>query len=101
MLFVLLAVVVAICAGSPSHDERWEAYKVKFGKQYSPDEEVVRYARWKQTVHEVELHNSQYANSIGYTQGINQFSDMTHEEFKAKMLTLKVPKNWRKGRLFL
>lgn len=100
MLILILAASLAVCLATPV-DEQWEAYKVKFGKHYSPEEDAVRYARWQQTTHEVELHNTQYADSTGFKQGINQFSDMTHEEYKATMLTLKVPKNWRKGKKFI
>ena len=91
---------VACCVAQPAKDAAWEMYKTKFGKTYTEDEEPVRYARWKQTVSEVHLHNSEYAASAGFKQGINQFADMSAEEFKTTMLTLKVPKDRKKGNVY-
>jgi len=91
MYTLLVAACLAACV--VADDAAWEAYKTKFGKTYSAEEDAVRYARWKETVSEVHLHNTQYSGIAGYKQGVNQFADMSHEEFKATMLTLKVPED--------
>jgi len=99
MYTLLVALCFAACV--VAEDAAWEAYKTKFGKTYSGEEDAVRYARWKETVSEVHLHNTQYADVAGYKQGVNQFADMSLEEFKATMLTLKVPEDRKKGKLFV
>merc|ERR1712002_1299849 len=99
MYIALIAVCFTACLAVD--DAAWEAYKTKFGKTYSGEEDAVRYARWKETVSEVHLHNTQYADVAGYKQGVNQFADMSLEEFKATMLTLKVPEDRKKGKLFV
>merc|ERR1712002_89429 len=99
MYIALIAVCFTACLAVD--DAAWEAYKTKFGKTYSAEEDGVRYARWKDTVTEVHLHNTQYADTAGYTQGVNQFADMSPQEFKDTMLTLKVPKDRKKGKKFV
>merc|ERR1712168_1314345 len=99
MFIALIAVCLGTCLAA--NDAAWESYKTKFGKVYGVEEDAVRYAQWKATVSEVHLHNTQYANVAGYSQGINQFADMSQEEFKKTMLTLKVPKDRKKGQRFV
>jgi len=100
-MYIVLLLATCFSACLAADDAAWEAYKVKFSKKYSAEEDVVRYARWKETVSEVHLHNTEYAFVAGYTQGINQFADMSPEEFKAKMLTFRVPKDRVKGKRFV
>jgi cathepsin L len=86
MLFTLLAIVAAASA----HDQAWEDYKLEFNKHYTAEEETMRYATWKKDVAEVELHNAMYGNE--YTQAVNEFSDLTDEEYDRIYLSgLRVP----------
>merc|ERR1711962_915026 len=94
VLFVIWS--SALCIAASANDPAWEAYKTKFGKAYDGDEDAVRYGIWKQKLDEIEQFNAQYADTYGYTKGINQFSDMSWEEFKATMLNSKVVTRTRK-----
>ena len=86
MFCVLFLTFVALCGGQPISDPAWEAYKTEFSKVYENEaEEEHRYAVWMNAVDENNIHNADYANT--YTQGLNQFSDMTDDEFKATMLS--------------
>lgn len=67
--------------------EAFTAYKTKFNKMYaSPEEELHRLANFYQTLVRIKAKNS--AN-LSYTSGLNDFSDLSKAEFKAKYLGLK------------
>ena len=93
--------ILAVCHSQPIEDPSWESYKTEFNKVYADDlEEERRYDIWKRAAEQVELHNADYAST--YTQGLNQFSDMSDEEFKEVLLSsLLLPdritaSNWSK-----
>ncbi len=55
----------------------------EFDKQYEDKEsEVRRFKIWLSSKASIEEHNKD-AHLHGYTQGMNQFSDFTHEEYAA------------------
>ncbi|XP_040612162.1 protein CTLA-2-beta-like [Mesocricetus auratus] len=69
----------------PSLDAEWEEWKRKFEKTYSQDEEGHRRALWEASKKEIDKHNVEYEQGkVSYSMSLNQFSDMTHEEFKSK-----------------
>ena len=56
----------------------------QFGKTYKDDvERAVRFNIFKDNLNLINHHNSL---NLAYTEGINQFSDMTEEEFSTKFL---------------
>jgi len=57
------------------------AYTAAFGKVYNGDEAQNREAIYNQAITEMELHNADETQT--YTQGVNQFTDLTLEEFQA------------------
>lgn len=65
-------------------------FQTKHGKQYaSLDEEHVRFRIFSDNLKKIEEHNKLHAKGLKtYTMGMNQFADMTHEEF-VKFLTLQ------------
>nr|XP_047127625.1 cathepsin M-like [Hydra vulgaris] len=87
----------------PMKDPEWRRFKIKFGKFYSnDDEEKSKYLIWKMNNENIKIHNSE---NHSFEIGINQFSDLTHEEFiKIYGRCLKLPKdivNTTKGSTFL
>merc|ERR1712080_682535 len=70
----------------------WEAYKSEHGKQYlTRASDNYRYPLYLEEVVAVNKWNLEYDQGLhSYFKGINQFSDMTREEFVA-MQKLKVP----------
>jgi len=83
MIFFALLAFVAVCGAqgpSGAYDQAWEDYKLEFDKHYSPEEEALRYANWQKDVEEVTLHNALYSED--FKQEVNQFSDLTDEEFE-------------------
>jgi cathepsin L len=89
---ILLAAVAAILLlhQKPSHShDNFEQWKVEHGKTYpSQFEEAYRKAIFLKNAADVHAHNADSSNT--YEKGINQFSDLTQEEFAATYLTLQV-----------
>jgi len=96
MLFVTLFAIVAAATA----DQAWEDYKLEFNKHYTADEEIARYATWKVATEEVDLHNAAFGNE--FTTAVNEFSDLTDEEFEETYLRgLRVPEGPSNATMFV
>jgi C1A family cysteine protease len=89
----ILLVAVAVMAIEPLSEMEYQSQFVSFvetfDKQYSHEEFFNRYRVFKSWVDFVREHN---AGNSTWTAGINQFSDLTREEFAAQYLSgLRVP----------
>ena len=62
---------------------RFEDYEVAFNKKYSFGERMMRRAHFEQSLQRVAVHN---AGGHSWRAGINQFSDLSDEEFRSKVL---------------
>ena len=62
---------------------RFEEFEVAFNKKYSFGERMIRRAHFEQSLQRVAAHN---AGDHSWRAGINQFSDLSDEEFKSKVL---------------
>ncbi|XP_072378113.1 cathepsin L-like proteinase [Diabrotica undecimpunctata] len=85
---ILIAFAAIILSTSAlSLNEYWDNFKVKHGKVYkNPIEERVHFSVFLSNLKLINEHNSKYEQGlVGYTMGVNQFADMTPEEFKAKL----------------
>jgi C1A family cysteine protease len=96
-------VILALCAAALAmpHGVRvntngsemsWEEFKVAFGKAYATQEEHDARARvYAENVRMIEYHNSL---NLTWTLGVNEFADMTREEFNTQYVSSKlaVPK---------
>ena len=71
--------------GNFDREVEFLAFREKYGKVYSSEHELVyRKKIFIATLRSIEAHNADETQT--YTLGINQFSDMTFEELKAKYL---------------
>merc|ERR1712086_626755 len=61
----------------------WNAFKIDFNKVYSPEEEAHRLVAFKDNVETIYRHNAEQAPTQGWTMGINEYSDMSSDEFSA------------------
>merc|ERR1712086_632324 len=59
----------------------WNAFKIDFNKVYSPEEEAHRLVAFKDNVETIYRHNAEQAPTQGWTMGINEYSDMSSDEF--------------------
>merc|ERR1719454_927315 len=92
MMKLLLAVAfVGFAAAAPlgesEYQSLWTQFKQDFTKSYAlAEEHDARYLTFKTNVDFIMSHNER-ADEHGFTVGINQFADMTRQEFKKTMLT--------------
>nr|CAD1842313.1 unnamed protein product [Ananas comosus var. bracteatus] len=96
--FLLFACVIwssplASCGQSDAHMMmRFEDWMRQYGRVYgSEDDKSLRFEIFKHNVNHIETFNSRNENS--YTLGINQFADMTNEEFVARYAGTFFPQN--------
>jgi C1A family cysteine protease len=83
-VLLLACLVVGVAALSEvDYQNQFVGYINAFSKTYSHEEFFQRYQTFKYWVDFVASHNAQ---NLSWTAGINQFSDLTPEEFKATML---------------
>ena len=61
----------------------FEEFELAFGKKYSSRERFVRRAHFERSLQRVAAHN---AGDHSWKAGINQFSDLSDEEFRSKVL---------------
>ncbi|XP_069685804.1 cathepsin L-like peptidase isoform X2 [Periplaneta americana] len=92
LMIMLLAAVTAIQGFSLFElalDE-WEVFKVKYGKTYSPEEEMLRLDIFLDNVERINKHNEEYARGLHtFTLRINRFADMLLEEVEAEVYGLR------------
>ena len=90
---LLIAVaLIGLTAASVSRESQWEEFKLKFKKGYrSLEQESERKAIFMEKLDVIEAHNVKYASGEStYMQGVNQFSDLTFEEFQNSVLMREV-----------
>ncbi|XP_078280320.1 procathepsin L-like [Rhinoraja longicauda] len=69
-----------------SLDEEWTNWKLQFNRQYTEGEETNRRMIWESALSYIEQHNREYAmGKHTFTVGMNQFGDLTNEEFNKLM----------------
>jgi C1A family cysteine protease len=74
-------------------NREFEAWKTKYGKEYTALEETYRLTVWLENLAFVESHNARYRAGLeDYEVEMNMFADMNIEEFGAKYL-IRYPEN--------
>jgi hypothetical protein len=85
LLLFIIGMYSAHCALTDAEiTQQWNDFKVKFNKKYADDaEEQMRKQLFTTNLQKIEEHNKKYERGeVTYTQGINQFADLTDEELK-------------------
>ena len=90
---MLALVLTTAAAGFAPTDSvaAYERYKADFGKSYPAHEEEHRFANFRASLSAIRVGNAERAaRGVDETQGLNQHSDLSPEEFRAQLLcTLK------------
>jgi len=89
MVSFLLGLCCLVALGSSaSLDDQWVNFKSSFSKVYATEaEDLRRFEIWARNLAMVEVHNAEANEGVhSYTMAINQFSDLTYEEFEETML---------------
>ncbi|CAL1546702.1 unnamed protein product [Lymnaea stagnalis] len=77
----VLALVVAMSWPSACADDDWAAYKTKYNKAYTGDEDNRRRAIWQDTMTQVREHNALYAQGkTSFFMAENALSDVSLDE---------------------
>ncbi|VDP83361.1 unnamed protein product [Echinostoma caproni] len=83
----LLIITLLTLGALASNDELWHHWKRAHQKEYNGPEDSLRRAIWERNVERIKEHNLRHdLGLVTYTLGLNQFTDMTFEEFKEKRL---------------
>ena len=78
-IFVIFAFLAATLASELTYQD----YVKKFNKSHKIKEFTEREHIYYANLRKIIQHNEKYANGdVSYSMGINQFTDMTHEEFQ-------------------
>lgn len=86
MLALTLTAYALACSSQPSFND-WAA---EYGKSYEPTERDYRISVYNENLAKIDAHN---AKNLSWTMGVNQFADLTEEEFKARVTGgLRIPK---------
>lgn len=81
VLFVLPFSVLGL-----SVDDHWEKFKLEYGRTYDFDSnrESLRKEIFAENLRGIEEHNQRYLRGLEtYYKGVNEFTDLTWEEFRA------------------
>jgi len=76
VLFLLITLTIAI--SESEYKTIFQHFKTVYEKSYTSEEEVIRFQIFKENFDYIKSWN---ATSMGYALGINQFADLTHDEF--------------------
>jgi len=83
-LAVVALLVVCVSAVSiPEAQNEFVKFVSQFNKNYATTDMLYRFNNFKATLDEIERHN---AANLTWTKGINEFADMTNDEFMAKIV---------------
>ena len=86
-VLLVISVLLALTLADERTLQKFRDFKLKYKKTYrSIDEEVNRLKIFRANLAEIEAHNS---GRSSYKKGVNQFTDLTKEEFKDTYLGLK------------
>ncbi|XP_045184511.2 procathepsin L-like [Mercenaria mercenaria] len=85
--FVVLGCLLATSlAFNAFLDNEWESYKTAYGKQYERRVEGLRRVIWERNIKYIEQHNLEADRGLHtYRLGMNEYGDMTNDEFVSLM----------------
>jgi len=94
-LIVQIALFSLATCASVGRNKEWEEFKLKFNKGFKGlAHESERRAVFESNLDVIESHNELYGKGFStYQMGINQFTDMTYEEFSNAVLMQTVTPN--------
>jgi len=91
VVIVVRVLLVPTTAESPL-EKQWQEYKKKYNKHYNHQEDEMRFKIFKAKLAEIRAHNELYREGkTSYTEGVNQFTDLTSQEFSKMFTGVRVP----------
>jgi len=92
-ILLLASAALVSCGLTVTKQELGEfnAFKTQFGRQYESEAtEQIRLQVFTSNLRYIDSFNQNEAAQRGYRLGVNQFADMTNQEFRSQMLGLKM-----------
>ncbi|XP_066256965.1 cathepsin L-like proteinase [Euwallacea similis] len=88
VLFCIVLLIAEICVGTAITS--FKSFQLQYNKVYQSDAELsLREQTFNSNVRKIDEHNQLYAQGLTtYTMDINQFADMTPEEFSSMLKTI-------------
>ncbi|XP_066259131.1 cathepsin L-like proteinase [Euwallacea similis] len=88
-MFVKMFLLCCLIAAVSANQEEFDNFKLKFGKAYATaSDHQQRYEIFKSNLQEIQEHNDKYDQGlVSWFKAVNQFCDLTTEEFKTLYLT--------------
>merc|ERR1711992_194335 len=89
MKFLIISALFCLAAcASVDRNQQWEEFKGSFGREFRDlKHESERRQVFESNLDFIEYHNAKFEKGLSsYKMGINQFTDMTYEEFSNMML---------------
>lgn len=94
----MLSLALVVFAGSVATQPSFNEFEARYGKSYTPTERDYRISIYNNNLDTIEAHN---AKDLSWTMGVNQFTDLTAAEFKARYTGgLRIPKKSLRRRAF-
>jgi len=94
MKFLIVLAVAILTSHALDLDTEWEKFKIKYGKNLLGQEHDARKNIFANNLEFIEKHNAEHALGLHtFTVGINQFADLTNEEFVQQYTGFKAMDN--------
>lgn len=87
LFLALFLIGICFCQGPPPYPD----WKRQYGIDFGPGQDNYRQALYISNLAKINAHNSDPSST--YTQGVNQFTGYTQEQFVAMMLAARPPSN--------
>lgn len=105
MKLILVAVLVAAATArlsKPELDQEWVTFKQNYKKTYTGEEEANRRLIWENHLDFIEKHNiAADRGEFTFHVGMNEYGDMSNEEFRRVMNGYKMEQKTRSGSTYL
>merc|ERR1712165_162201 len=105
MRLTLVCCLAAVAIAAPFNtelDDHWDTYKKSYNKVYDEMQEVIRRSIWEKNLRAIHEHNLLRDEGVhSFSVGINEYSDLTHEEYRSTLLGYKQSNATRQGALFM
>ncbi|XP_054277596.1 procathepsin L-like [Macrosteles quadrilineatus] len=100
LLFTLVALGNSFHIAFPEDDEaQWELFKIEHERLYGDEkEEHTRKEIFMNNLNFIREHNKKHERGeVTFTVGVNQFADMTIEEFRQRMNGFRLPEDYKRN----
>ncbi|XP_072486485.1 procathepsin L-like [Notamacropus eugenii] len=96
LIFLCWGLSYCFLTKNPELDAKWEQFKSTYGRNYTEKEECFRRQVWEKNLKFINDHNRLYKEGkLSYYLGMNEFGDMTDEEFNEMLNPQLLPRRRR------